>query len=73
MPLALELVGSNLAPVIVLLKVFAPPTVCVVVKSTKFCVALHVPPFATGKVPVTPGVTFALPLNEAVDIDARFV
>jgi hypothetical protein len=32
-----------------------------------------VPPFATGNTPVTPGVTLAVPLNDAADVDARFV
>ena len=36
-----------------LLNVFAPATVCVVVKSTKFCVAEPVPPLATVTMPVT--------------------
>ena len=37
-------------------KVLFPATVWAVVKSTKFWVAEPVPPFATGKVPVTPVV-----------------
>ena len=32
-----------------------------------------VPPLATGNVPVTPGVMSAVPSNEAVEVDARFV
>ena len=32
-----------------------------------------VPPLAIGKVPVTPGVIFAEPLNDADDVLARFV
>lgn len=36
-------------------------------------VVAFVPPFATGKVPVTPGVTFLLPSNDAVDVLPRLV
>ena len=53
-PLALDDVGSNLAPVTVLLKVLAPFTVCVLIVSTKVLTLAPVPPFATGKIPVTP-------------------
>ena len=34
---------------------------------------LPVPPLVTGKVPVTPGVIFALPLKDAELVLARFV
>ena len=36
----------------VLLKVLAPPMVCAVLKSTKFCVADPVPPLAIPNTPV---------------------
>ena len=44
----------------------------------KFCTAVAadvapVPPLAIGNVPVTPGVIFADPLNDAVLVLARFV
>lgn len=34
---------------------------------------IPVPPLATGKVPVTPGVTLADPLNETADVLAKLV
>mgnify|MGYP000951184794 CR=1 FL=1 len=51
------------------MNVFLPFIVCVLIVSTKILTLAPVPPFATGKVPVTPGVTFALPLKDAVDVD----
>ena len=34
---------------------------------------LPVPPLPTPRVPVTPGVILAVPSNDAVEVDARFV
>ena len=36
-------------------------------------VVAPVPPLPTARVPVTPGVTLAVPLNEAVEVEARLV
>ena len=36
-------------------------------------VVAPVPPFAIGRVPVTPGVTLAVPSNVAVEVDPRLV
>jgi hypothetical protein len=63
--------GSVISPlkVTVLLKVAAPenvldpPTVCVVLRSTKFCVLLPVPPLATGIIPVIPTVAAPDPVG----------
>ena len=41
-------------PVMGLVKIFTPPTVWLVLRSTKFWVEDPVPPLATGNIPVTP-------------------
>jgi hypothetical protein len=53
--------------------VLTPAIVCALDKSTKFFVLLPVPPLATGRTPVMPGVMFAVPSKLAAVVLAKFV
>lgn len=59
-----------------LLKVFAPEIVCAALRVTipaPTNEVAPVPPFATDKIPVTPGVILALPLKLAVEVLLKLV
>ena len=61
-------------PVLLEKAVNSPPDVTILVEPLTGAVStlvLPVPPLATASVPDTPGVMFAVPLNDAEDVEPR--